>query len=47
MSQLSQQSDLFSFLYNISIIEDDDEILKHCEDLKLALSMVNYKILVL
>lgn len=29
--KLSEHNGLFSFLYNISIIEDENELLKHCK----------------
>lgn len=37
-AQLSEHRNLFSFLYNISIIKEEDELLKHCKDLQLALT---------
>lgn len=35
---LSEHNSLFSFLYNVSIIEDENELLKHCKDLQLSLT---------
>lgn len=37
-AQLSEHSNLFAFLYNISEIKEEDELLKHCKDLQLALT---------
>jgi len=34
--KLSEHNSLFSFLYNISIIEDENELLKHCKDLQFS-----------
>ncbi|VVC38323.1 HAT, C-terminal dimerisation domain [Cinara cedri] len=39
--KLSEHNSLFSFLYNISIIEDENELLKHCKDLQLSLTSNN------
>lgn len=36
--KLSEHNSLFSFLYNISIIEDENELLKHCKDLQISLT---------
>ncbi|VVC37966.1 HAT, C-terminal dimerisation domain [Cinara cedri] len=36
--KLSEHNGLFSFLYNISIIEDENELLKHWKDLQLSLT---------
>lgn len=36
--KLSEYNSLFSFLYNLSIIEDENELLKHCKDLQLSLT---------
>lgn len=37
-SQLTDHSDLFSFLYNITVISDFDEFMKNCKDLQIALT---------
>lgn len=37
-SQLTDHSDLFSFLYNITVISDFDELMKNCKDLQIALT---------
>ena len=37
-SQLTDHSDLFSFLYNITEISDFDELMKKCKDLQIALT---------
>jgi len=36
--KLSEHNSLFSFLYNITLIEDENELLKHCKDLQLSLT---------
>ncbi|XP_060845619.1 zinc finger MYM-type protein 1-like [Rhopalosiphum padi] len=37
-SQLTEHSNLFSFLYNITDISDFDELMKNCKDLQIALT---------